>query len=248
MSDQIFKFKEFSVAQDKAAMKIGTDGVLLGAWTPLDHNPESILDIGTGTGLIALIMAQRSGAFAIDAIEIEENAYEQAVENFENSNWGDRLFCYHADLNEFAEEMQDEEKYDLIISNPPFYAAPLSSEVAENEQKMPKARKLARFTDSLPFEHLVHGASVLLSQKGIFSVIIPYAEEENFIELASAVHLFPKKITRVRGTKDSALKRSLLAFSFRKTAVQTDELIIEISRHNYTEDYKKLVSPFYLKL
>ncbi|MDT0646992.1 methyltransferase [Zunongwangia sp. F260] len=248
MSDKIFKFKEFSVEQDKSAMKIGTDGVLLGAWTPLEHNLESILDIGTGTGLIALMMAQRSSAFAIDAIEIEENAYEQAVENFENSDWGDRLFCYHADLNEFAEEMQDEEKYDLIISNPPFYAAPLSPEVAENEQKIPKARKMARFSDSLPFDHLVRGASLLLSEKGIFSVIIPYSEEENFIDLASKVHLFPKKITRVKGTETSALKRSLLAFSFQKTAVQTDELIIEISRHNYTEAYKKLVAPFYLKL
>ncbi|MDT0690694.1 methyltransferase [Salegentibacter sp. F188] len=248
MPDQIFKFKEFSVAQDKAAMKIGTDGVLLGAWTPLDHNPESILDIGAGTGLLALMMAQRSAAFNIDAIEIEENAYEQAVENFENSDWGDRLFCYHADLNEFAEEMQDEEKYDLIISNPPFYAAPFSSEVDENEEKMSSARKMARFSDSLPFEHLLRGVSVLLSEEGIFSVIIPFSEEEKFIDLASQVHLFPKKITRVRGTKDSTLKRSLLAFSFKKTEPVTDELIIEISRHNYTEAYKELVAPFYLKL
>jgi tRNA1Val (adenine37-N6)-methyltransferase len=113
---------------------------------------------------------------------------------------------------------------------------------------MSSARKMARFSDSLPFDHLLRGASVLLSEEGIFSVIIPYAEEENFIELASKVHLFPKKITRVKGTETTAVKRSLLAFSFQKTEPVTDELIIEISRHNYTEDYKKLVAPFYLKL
>ena len=100
-------------------MKIGTDGVLLGAWTSIEHNPNSILDIGTGTGVIALQLAQRSEAGLIDALEIDENAYEQAVENFESSPWNDRLFCYHISLNEFTNEVDD--KYDLITSNPPFY-------------------------------------------------------------------------------------------------------------------------------
>ncbi len=120
MSSKPFKFKQFTVQQDRSAMKIGTDGVLLGAWTNIDHFPETILDIGAGTGVISLMLAQRSEAIQIDAIEIEENAYEQTVENFEASNWGDRLFCYHAGFDEFVEEMQDEEQYDLIISNPPF--------------------------------------------------------------------------------------------------------------------------------
>ncbi|MDT0675103.1 tRNA1(Val) (adenine(37)-N6)-methyltransferase [Autumnicola musiva] len=248
MSAQTFKFKEFSIEQDKCAMKIGTDGVLLGAWASLSNQPESILDIGTGTGLIALMTAQRSDALLIDAIEIEENAYEQAVENFESSPWGDRLFCYHAGLNEFAEEMQDEEKYDLIISNPPFYAAPLAPETAEKEEKMTKARKMARFADALPFGHLVRGVSMLLSEKGNFSVIIPFSEEENFIKLAAEVNLFPQKITRVKGTGKSPVKRSLLNFSFHKTATEENELVLEISRHNYTEEYKDLVKPFYLKL
>ncbi|WP_373057758.1 tRNA1(Val) (adenine(37)-N6)-methyltransferase [Zunongwangia sp. H14] len=248
MSNQAFKFKEFTVEQDKCAMKIGTDGVLLGAWVPLSHYPKSILDIGTGTGILALMMAQRSEAFLIDAIEIEENAYEQAVENFENSMWGDRLFCYHADLNEFAEEMQDEEKYDLIISNPPFYSPPLPVASPPRGEKFSEARKIARFNDALPFEHLVRGVSFLLSEDGIFSVIIPYAEEEKFISLAAKENLFPQKITRVRGTEKSELKRSLLNFSFHKTGTEEDELILEISRHNYTEEFKKMVAPFYLKL
>ncbi|PAM93956.1 tRNA (adenine-N(6)-)-methyltransferase, partial [Flavobacterium sp. IR1] len=117
-----FHFKQFSVEQDRSAMKIGTDGVLLGAWASLENDPQTILDVGTGTGVIALMLAQRSGAELIDALEIDENAYEQSVENFENSDWGDRLFSYHAEFDEFVEEMQDEEKYELIISNPPFYS------------------------------------------------------------------------------------------------------------------------------
>ena len=114
-----FRFKQFTIHQDKTAMKVGTDGVLLGAWTSVESNPFSILDIGAGTGLIALQLAQRSHAEVIDALEIDDNAYEQAVENFENSPWSDRLFCYHAGLDEFVDEIED--KYDLIVSNPPFY-------------------------------------------------------------------------------------------------------------------------------
>ena len=118
MSEKPFQFKQFSIFQEKAAMKVGTDGVLLGAWVQLKNNPFSILDIGAGTGLIALMMAQRSDAEVIDAIELNDDAYEQTVENFENSDWGDRLFCYHAYFQEFVAEINDE--YDVIISNPPF--------------------------------------------------------------------------------------------------------------------------------
>lgn len=240
MSQKLFQFKQFSVNQDRCAMKIGTDGVLLGAWAPLEHHPDSILDIGTGTGLIALMMAQRSPAPLIDALEIDEDAFEQAVENFENSDWGDRLFCYHAAFDEFVEEMQDEEKYELIISNPPFYAEDYTSEN--------KSRNTARFAQALPFLELVEGVSRLLHPKGQFNTIIPYKEETEFITLAENFGLFPQKITRVKGTTNTAIKRSLLNFSFQKTDPETDELIIEISRHNYTDAYKTLVKGFYLKL
>ena len=115
-----FQFKQFTIEQDRCAMQIGTDGVLLGAWVSIENNPFSILDIGAGTGVIALQLAQRSDAEMIDALEVDDNAYEQCVDNFENSPWGDRLFCYHASLGEFIEEIED--KYDLIVSNPPFYS------------------------------------------------------------------------------------------------------------------------------
>ena len=233
-----FDFKEFSVVQEKSAMKVGTDGVLLGAWTSIFHNPNAILDIGTGTGLIALQLAQRSNAELIDALEIDDNAYEEAVTNFEQSNWSDRLFCYHASLAEFVDEIDD--TYDLIVSNPPFYTDDFKSNNLE--------RNKARFTESLSFEELIDSVTNLLSKNGIFSVIIPFKEEKYFIELALKNKLFPSRICRVKGNATSAIKRSLIDFSFNKTKIDFSELIIEIERHQYTNDYKELVSGFYLKL
>ena len=183
-----FNFKQFTIKQDRCAMKIGTDGVLLGAWSPIPDNCYSVLDIGTGTGIIALMIAQRSNANQIDALEIDESAYEQATENFENTPWSDRLFCFHAGLDELIDEPEDE--YDLIISNPPFYTENFKT---ENDQ-----RDLARFEDAMPFEMLVEAADLLLSENGIFSVIIPFKEEEYFIDLAKEFELFPIKLTRVK--------------------------------------------------
>lgn len=234
-----FQFKQFTIQQDKCAMKVGTDGVLLGAWAPLENNPYSILDIGTGTGVIALMLAQRSSAEQIDALEIDGDAYEQAVDNFENSPWADRLFCYHAGLDEFMDEPEDE--YDLIVSNPPFYT--------EDYKSGEEQRDKARFNDSLPFEDLVEAAALLLSEEGILAVIIPNKEETRFLALARDYDLFPVKITRLKGTPDSEVKRSLLAFSRIETATPyIDEMAIEISRHNYTPEYITLTQDFYLKM
>ena len=116
----MFTFKQFSIKQDRCAMKVGTDGVLLGAWTPLYNDPYTILDIGSGTGLIALMLAQRSDASQIDAVEIDQEAFSQCYENFESSPWVDRLYVYHASLEDFTEEFFEETTYDLIVSNPPF--------------------------------------------------------------------------------------------------------------------------------
>ncbi|HSD08221.1 tRNA1(Val) (adenine(37)-N6)-methyltransferase [Flavobacterium sp.] len=234
-----FQFKQFSIEQDRCAMKVGTDGVLLGAWTPIENKPFSILDIGTGTGIIALMLAQRGAAEQIDALEIDEAAYEQATDNFENSPWNDRLFCFHAGLDEFVEEPEDE--YDLIVSNPPFY----SEDYKSNDDQ----RDLARFQDAMPFEDLIEAADLLLSENGIFSVIIPYKEEEKFLTLAKEYELYPIKITRVKGTPTSEIKRSLLAFSRNEISnYSIDELIIETSRHIYTTEYIELTKDFYIKM
>ncbi|MFC5682438.1 tRNA1(Val) (adenine(37)-N6)-methyltransferase [Flavobacterium sp. MAHUQ-51] len=234
-----FQFKKFSIHQDRCAMKVGTDGVLLGAWIPISNNPFSVLDIGTGTGIIALMLAQRSNAEQIDALEIDEEAYEQATDNFENSPWNDRLFCFHAGLDEFVEEPEDE--YDLIVSNPPFYSEDYKS---DNEQ-----RDLARFQDAMPFDELIEAAALLLSENGIFAVIIPFKEEEKFLALAHEYELYPLKITRVKGTPTSEIKRSLLAFSRNENSeFPIDELIIETTRHQYTPEYIELTKDFYLKM
>jgi tRNA1Val (adenine37-N6)-methyltransferase len=233
-----FSFKQFNVQQDRCAMKIGTDGVLLGAWTPLINNPYNLLDIGAGTGILSLILAQRSNLEQIDAIEIDEGAYEQCVENFEASPWSDRLFCFHAGLDEFVDDPEDE--YDLIISNPPFYTDTFKS---ENTQ-----RDIARFEDALPFEELIEAADLLLSDNGIFSVIIPYKEETKFVSMCKELELFPLKITRVKGTPTAEIKRSLLAFTRIEQTPIIDELTIEISRHQYTPEYIALTQDFYLKM
>ena len=233
-----FTFKQFQVNQDRCAMKIGTDGVLLGAWTPLINNPYNVLDIGAGTGILSLMLAQRSNAEQIDAIEIDEDAYEQCVENFEASPWGDKLFCFHAGLDEFVDEPEDE--YDLIISNPPFYTDDYKTDNT--------SRDLARFEDALPFEELIEAAALLLSDNGIFSVIIPFKEEERFVSMCKELDLFPLKITRVKGTPTTEIKRSLLAFCRMEQTPLIDELVIEISRHNYTPEYIELTKEFYLKM
>lgn len=233
-----FQFKQFEINQDCCAMKIGTDAVLLGAWTCVDHNPFNVLDIGSGTGILSLMIAQRSHAQQIEAIEIDDDAFEQCVENFENSPWNDRLFCFHASLLEYIEAVN--EKFDLIICNPPFYS--------EDYKTPNKARNLSRFSDAMPLEHIFFAVIYFLSKKGKFSIVTPFKEEKNVIEEASLINLFPNRILRVRGNPNSEIKRSLLEFSFIESNVEIDELIIETERHQYTQDYINLTKDFFLKM
>lgn len=235
----MFKFKQFSVQDNKSAMKIGTDAVLLGAWCPIDDNPKKILDIGAGTGILSLMLAQRTSADQIDAIEIDEDAFEECVENFENSPFSDRLFCYHAELDEFVQEPEDE--YDLIICNPPFFSENIKTDNAQ--------RNLARFQDAMPFEDLIDAADLLLTEDGTFAVIIPFFEEQRFISLCADVDFYPTKATRVRGSHTSEIVRTLLAFKrYEVPVILANELVIEINRHQYTDDYINLTKDFYLKM
>lgn len=236
--EPVFRFKQFAVRHDRAGMKVGTDGVLLGAWAPLDGKPASILDIGAGTGLIALMLAQRSGAPTIDAVEVEATSYQQCVENFEASPWNDRLFCYHCSLQEFAGEV--EETYDLLVSNPPFYG-----EAAATGNP---ARDAARRRASLPFETLLEGVRHLMAPGGRFCVVLPRREEAAFTSLAREAGLYPGRITRVRGNPQAPFSRSLLAFTEVPGEVAEDTLTIEAGRGQYTEAYQALTRAFYLKM
>lgn len=233
-----FRFKQFEIHQDRCAMKVGTDGVLLGAWVSLDHRPNAILDIGAGTGLIALMLAQRSDAMLIDALEVDNDAFEQCVQNFELSPWNDRVFCYHAGWDEFVDEMDD--TYDLIVSNPPFYTADF---IAEDD-----IRAKARSNFSLPFEELLGGVPKFLNPTGIFAMVAPYDQEENLIALAVQNGLFLKRRTRVKGHANAPFKRTLFEFSLQESQLETGELVIEKERHIYTEEYIALTKDFYLKM
>ena len=219
-------------------MKVGTDGVLLGSWALISAKAERILDIGTGTGLIALMMAQRSAAKVIDAVELNKEAYQQAAENFKESNWSGRLSCCHLSFQEFSKEMEG--SYDLIVSNPPFHIS--------TQKTVLEDRGMARHSDYLPFNELLLGVAKLLNKNGSCAFIIPFTEQDNFIVLAEKKDLFPSKITHVKGNNESPIKRSLLQFSFVKNEILKKELVIENSRHIYTKDYIELVKDFYLKM
>ncbi len=219
-------------------MKVGTDGVLLGAWTPLEHRPEAILDIGAGTGLIALMLAQRSGAGTIDAVEVEAAAFEECVGNFEASPWADRLYCYHAGFSDFAREM--DQTYDLIVTNPPFYGERVGSG--------DPARDRARQAASLPFEELLDGVVRLLAPEGRFCLILPYLQETAFIQGARETGLFPSRLNRVKGHPGAPVKRSLLEFTREAGACLEEALTIEEGRHSYTDRYRELTRDFYLKM
>lgn len=236
-----FHFKEFTIEQDKTAMKVGTDAVLLGAWCSLETRPDTILDVGSGTGLLSLMMAQRSDAETIDAVEIDPNAYEQSVANFEKSDWSDHLFCYHSSFQDFSEEMKEEnQEYDLIISNPPFYN--------DNFETNNSSRNTARFTSALSFKDLLESTSKILSDSGVFTIIIPFKEEMTFISLAGKYRLFLNRVCRVRGTENSEIKRSMVEFSFYQRELEETTLVIEKERHIYTREYVNLTKDFYLKM
>jgi len=231
----MFQFKKFSIIQDKSAMKVGTDGVLLGAWAPLSKE-KLVLDIGTGTGLIALMTAQRNTTAVIHAVEVDDDACKEASLNFKNSTWASRLKLQASSLGAF----NSSEKYDAIICNPPYFTDTFKSERTK--------RTLARHVDELSFKDLLSYSNNLLSDQGTCSYIIPYKEEANFIQLAEQLNLFLIKRTRVKGRQDLAYKRSLLCFSKINQQCADNDLTIEIDRHVYTKEYIALTQPFYLKM
>ena len=230
-----FHFKNFSLNHDNSSMKVGTDGVLLGAWANVT-SCNQILDIGTGSGLIALMVAQRTnGKATIDAIDIHEASVNEATANFNNSPWSASLNAFHI----AAQNLHIDDKYDLIVSNPPFFI---------NAQKAPsKSRSDARHTDTLSQEALLESVLTLLAPKGRFAVIWPTAEGELFAALAMAYGMYLNKITEVLPTPQKSTERLLMEFSFQQSEISSDQLVIELEkRHNYSDEYKNLTKDFYL--
>lgn len=218
-------------------MKVGTDGVLLGAWTKI-RSIGNVLDIGTGTGLIALMLSQRSeGVLPIDAIDIDEGAILQTIENVSRTSIHN-IQPIHLSLQRHAEIC--DKKYDLIVSNPPYFISSLRSPDGQ--------RTLARHTASLQMDDFMDIAAKLLSPIGYLSLIFPYSDKELLIRLAEDAGLFVSRITTVFPMPHLPAKRVLLEFSRREHEVEVTNLTIEQERHVYTDDFSDLVKDFYLKL
>ncbi len=217
-------------------MKVGTDAVLLGSWIK-PGNAGKILDIGTGSGIIALMLAQKSNAI-IDAIDIDENAFKQAHENFLISPWSNRLSCKHQSLQEFATE--HEGKYDLIVTNPPYFHH--ASKPAE------ESRLNARHSDLLTFDELVSGAKKLLNPGGKFCVILPCREGMEFLDKAQRKELFCHNILRIKTKADKNEKRLIMEFGFRFGILTEGEIIVQEEDGSFTQDYIDLTRDYYIHL
>lgn len=214
-------------------MKVGTDGVLLGAWVNLNGVKE-ILDVGTGTGLVAIMLAQRCPANII-GIELDKIASEQAKENVLLTEWKERIEI----INENFNKWQTNAKFDLIVSNPPYFVNSLKSP-DEN-------RSNARHTDNLSYEELIKKVNSLLTDEGVSSIIIPTTEEKNLKDIAKHYNLYATRQTYVFTKPGSISKRTLISFCKTKREYKTDELIIELSRHHYSKEFKDLTKDYYLK-
>jgi tRNA1Val (adenine37-N6)-methyltransferase len=236
MANPYFQFKQFTIWHDRCAMKVGTDSVLLGAWTNFS-DAANILDIGTGSGILALMAAQKVPNAHIDAIEIEAGAVEQAKENFARSPWEDRMTIYHQSIQDFVNTTT--KRYDIIISNPPYFSKALKSP--------DKQRTTARHNDNLGLRTLLEISSNLLESTGSLNLILPIAEGRQSMYEAARLGLTCCHQTEVKPNENSLPKRCLLSFSQTSTTCLKDELCVETNtRHNYSIEYKQLTKDFYL--
>jgi tRNA1Val (adenine37-N6)-methyltransferase len=237
LKEQIFRFKQFSLSQGKSAMKLGTDAVVLGAYV----NPnlaKNILDIGTGTGILALMMAQKSDAF-IQAVEIDEVAALEAEFNFKQSKWLNRISLYSNSIQDFRREFPDV-KFDFIITNPPYFVAGNQFEIEDEK------RRTARHTNTLSFEELAKIMAQLLHENGIIAMVLPNQEAELFIQIAETYLLFPKEILQVYPKRSKPFNRLVMLFSKQKQNITQQELVIYNEDNSYTETYYELTKDFYL--
>ncbi len=230
-----FHFKQFSVRHDRCTMKVGTDAVVLGSWATVDK-AKSILDIGTGSGVIALIAAQRKSDARIDAVEIETQNVEQARENVLNSPWAEKISVHNISVQEF----QPTYSYDVIISNPPYF---------NNSQLPPDQRRhQSRHTVSLDYESLLASVKRMLNPDGRFNVILPFTEGLQFIALADEYELFCSRQYSFKTRADKPIERWLLEFSFRELAKEEGEILLYEKGLVWSDAYIRLTRDFYIKL
>lgn len=238
MPAPFFRFKQFTVWHNQCAMKVGTDGVLLGAWAPVDTTIKRILDIGCGSGLVALMLAQRCPDARITAIDIDQGAYHQSVYNFEQSPWSNRLTALHSSLQEFNFHGQ---RFDLVVSNPPWFS---------NSLRNPGlSRATARHDDTLPLETLLKQADKLVNETGSIVVILPVSDSQKCVKLAERFGFYCNSSVVIIPKPGAEPKRVLLAFNRTEKQAVVQELVLETqNRGEYTPDFAALVRDFYLKL
>jgi len=231
-----FRFKQFVIEQDVCPMKVGTDGILLGAWANV-KDAQTALDIGTGTGLIAIMLGQRNEKVNIHAVEIDEVACEQAKKNMKAAPWSNRLKAFSSSIQDFTQSAT--QKYDLIVSNPPFFSGGTFS---DNQD-----RNRVRHTIKMPHGDLLIAVRQLLTNDGKFSVILPFIEGLRFIEIAKTYHLSCTRKTEVFPKKDKSVERLLLQFEKNEKALEEDQLVIQVDGANdWTPAFKALTEDFYL--
>jgi tRNA1Val (adenine37-N6)-methyltransferase len=236
VSNTYFRFKQFTVQQSGAAMKVNTDGVLLGAWTPVERS-ERAVDVGAGTGVIALMLAQRNARLSIDAVEIDEASAQQAAANVRQSPWDARIRVVHVSFQQFAQAA--ESRYHLIVSNPPYFVNALPS--------VDEKRRVSRHAAALPYAGLLNGAAALLEPEGLLSVILPCVEGALFTAQAVARGLYCIRKTTVYAAAGKPAKRVLLLFAREPAPLQEDALAIHLPHGaGYTSEYKALTGDFYL--
>lgn len=237
MSNDYFKFRQFTIRQERAAFKVGTDGVLLGACTDTENVSEA-LDIGTGTGLIAIMIAQRSPGVRITAIEPHRESVVQAIENVKKCPWSDRITVHETDLNAFCSDLPG--KFDLLVTNPPYFRNSLLNP--------DKAKSAARHASSLTPDEIINASLKLLNDEGSLQLILPFEEGSMFIAGAALAGLFCSRIIKVKPHPDGKIIRMIMKFERTRRPVHESFLTIETGiRHSYTDEYKNLIKDFYLK-
>ena len=225
-----FRFQKFDIIQHENVFRVGTDGVLLGALCQVE-NAQKILEVGTGTGLISLMLAQRNANAKITALDLNEDAVKLAQENFKNSPFSKRLQFFHQDFKTF----ESQKEYDFVVCNPPFF-----------EENNSVKDILARQQVELTFRNLIEKASKILSSEGIFSVIIPSESAQEFENLAEDFDLYLVRKVNIFGIENGVLKRNVLEFSKKKSALETLDFTIEKSPRKYSDQYLELTKEFHV--